>query len=56
VHKELVGNFLEHCDMVKFAAYGPDSREIENSFNSAKKLVDETREILREEVDNTGVN
>ncbi len=50
VHKELVGNFLEHCDMVKFAAYGPDSREIENSFNSAKKLVDETREVLQKEV------
>jgi len=48
-HKELVGNFLEHCDMVKFAAYGPDSREIENSFNSAKKLVDETREAMQEE-------
>jgi hypothetical protein len=47
-HKELVGNFLEHCDMVKFAAYGPDSREIENSFNSAKKLVDETREVMQE--------
>ncbi|MGR3294151.1 MAG: BatD family protein [Candidatus Scalindua sp.] len=50
VHKELIGNFLEHCDMVKFAAYGPDSREIENSLNSAKKLVDETREVLQEEV------
>ncbi len=49
-HKELVGNFLEHCDMVKFAAYGPDGREIENSFNSAKKLVDETREVLQEGV------
>ncbi|MCP4253136.1 MAG: protein BatD [Candidatus Scalindua sp.] len=48
VHKELVGDFLEHCDMVKFAAYGPDSREIESSFNSAKKLVDETREVLQE--------
>ena len=48
-HKELVGNFLEHCDMVKFAAYGPDGREIENSFNSAKRLVDETREVIREE-------
>ena len=57
VHKELVGNFLEHCDMVKFAAYGPDSREIENSFNSAKKLVDETREVLQEEVvENANVN
>jgi len=35
--------------MVKFAAYGPDSREIESSFNSAKKLVDETREVVQEE-------
>ncbi len=49
VHKELVGNFLEHCDMVKFAAYGPDRGEIEGSFNSAKKLVDETREVLQED-------
>lgn len=48
-HKELVSNFLEHCDMVKFAAYGPDSREIEHSFNSAKRLVDETREVLKED-------
>ncbi len=49
-HKELVGNFLEHCDMVKFAAYGPDSREIENSFNSAKKLVDETKVVFQENI------
>ncbi len=49
VHKELISNFLEHCDMVKFAAYGPDSREIENAFNSAIKLVDETREVLQKE-------
>lgn len=56
-HKELVGNFLEHCDMVKFAEYGPDSREIENSFSSAKKLVDETRDVLQEEVvENANVN
>ncbi len=48
-HKKLVGNFLEHCDMVKFAAYGPDSREIENSFNLAKRLVDETKEVLQED-------
>ncbi len=56
-HKELVGNFLEHCDMVKFAAYGPDSLEIEGSFNSAKKLVDETREVIQEgAVENANVN
>ncbi|ODS31454.1 MAG: hypothetical protein SCARUB_03411 [Candidatus Scalindua rubra] len=50
VHKELIGNFLEHCDMVKFAAYGPDTQEIENAFNLAEKLVDETREVLQSEV------
>ena len=49
-HKELISNFLEHCDTVKFAAYGPDSREIENAFNSAIKLVDETREGLQREI------
>ena len=56
-HKELVGDFLEHCDMVKFAAYGPDSREIESSFSSAKKLVDETKVVIQENiVENANVN
>ena len=49
VHKELISNFLEHCDMVKFAAYGPDTREIENAFDSAIKLVDETKEVSEKE-------
>jgi hypothetical protein len=49
-HKELISNFLEHCDMVKFAAYGPDTREIKNAFDSAIKLVDETREISEKEL------
>jgi hypothetical protein len=45
-HKELIGNFLEHSDLVKFAAYAPQDREIENSYSSAKRLVDETKEVL----------
>ncbi len=45
-HKQLIRNFLEHCDLVKYAKYGPNNQEIENAFNSAKKLVDETREVL----------
>jgi hypothetical protein len=45
-HKQLIRNFLEHCDLVKYAKYGPNNYEIEDAFNSAKKLVDETREIL----------
>jgi hypothetical protein len=49
-HKKLISNFLEHCDMVKFAAYGPDRREIKNAFNSAIKLVNETKEVSEKEV------
>ncbi|MFH1867790.1 MAG: hypothetical protein ABH843_02350 [Candidatus Omnitrophota bacterium] len=51
-HKELLSQFLNHCDMVKFAKYGPTQKEIEESFNSAKRLVDETKLIpeKREEV------
>ena len=45
-HKQLIRNFLEHCDLVKYAKYGPDNQEIEDTFNSAKTLVDETREVL----------
>ncbi len=42
-HKNLLKEFLSHCDMVKFAKYGPTQEEIEGSFNVAKKLVDETK-------------
>jgi len=42
-HKNLLKQFLNHCDLVKFAKYGPTQDEIEDSFASAKNLVDETR-------------
>jgi len=48
-HKELVQDFLEHCDLVKFAQYGPAVEEMEEAFASAKRLVDETRETDEEE-------
>jgi len=43
-HKGLLTQFLNHCDMVKFARYGPAPGEIEGSFSAAKGLVDETKE------------
>ncbi len=43
-HKSLLRDFLSHCDMVKFAKYRPDEREINLSYESAKKLVDQTKE------------
>lgn len=43
-HKDLVKDFLGHCDLVKFARYGPTPSEMRLAFESAKRLVDETRE------------
>ena len=42
-HQELVGDFLSHCDLVKFARYGPTEKEIDGVYDSAVKLVDETK-------------
>ncbi|MGB2706334.1 MAG: BatD family protein [Candidatus Omnitrophota bacterium] len=44
-HKNLLKEFLSHCDLVKFARYGPTPSERDLSFESAKKLVDKTREV-----------
>ncbi|MBF0553028.1 MAG: hypothetical protein HQK96_00555 [Nitrospirae bacterium] len=44
-HKELLKDFLNRSDMVKFAQYGPSFDEIRGSFISAQKFVDETREL-----------
>jgi hypothetical protein len=41
-HQELVGDFLSHCDLVKFARFRPAPRQIENVYDSAVTLVDET--------------
>ena len=42
--KSLVKDFLSHCDMVKFAKYLPQKNEIDASYESAKNLIDQTRE------------
>ncbi len=44
-HKALLKEFLFHCDLVKFAKYGPSPNEMDLSFESAEKLVDQTKEI-----------
>ncbi|MBF0385333.1 MAG: hypothetical protein HQL27_05625 [Candidatus Omnitrophica bacterium] len=42
-HKDLLREFLNSCDMVKFAKYGPNIKEIEESFVLAKKFIDEVK-------------
>lgn len=46
-HKRLLKEFLESCDMVKFAKYGPTPLEMLDSFNAAERLVEQT--ALQEE-------
>ena len=40
--KESLGNFLESCDLVKFAKYEPGENELLGLHGSAVKLVEET--------------
>lgn len=47
-HKRLIRDFLERCDMVKYATYGPSRIEIQETYDAAKRLIDETRERLEE--------
>ena len=42
--KDLLKDFLERSDMVKFAKYGPTAQEILGAFDAAKRLIDETKE------------
>jgi len=43
-HKNLLKEFLNLCDIVKFAKYGPTQKETDESFDAAKRFVDETKE------------
>ena len=43
-HNELLQGFLNSCDMVKFAKYGPSLKETATSFDMAKKLINALKE------------
>jgi hypothetical protein len=47
-HKEMLAEFLSHCDLVKFARYRPGPREMEETLAAGTRFVDETapREVL----------
>jgi len=51
-HKKLIREFLEKCDMVKYAKYGPSFIESQEIYHLAKRLIDETKsesEVKKEE-------
>ena len=43
VQKVALKDFLDSCDMVKFAKYAPTLNEASKNFDLAKRLVDDTR-------------
>jgi hypothetical protein len=44
--KESLGEFLQRCDLVKFAKYEPGKPELEDLHASAVRLVEETEPIM----------
>ncbi|MBE7444772.1 MAG: hypothetical protein HS132_05820 [Planctomycetia bacterium] len=54
IHKLLIQDFLERCDMVKYAKYEPSKLELQETYDAAKRLIDETRERLKEEEVSSG--
>lgn len=46
IHKRLIREFLERCDMVKYATYDPSVLEIQEIYAAAKRFVDETKECM----------
>ncbi len=50
-HKRRLAEFLQACDLVKFARYEPGVGEIERAFHSARDFVEETRPVGRPEED-----
>ncbi len=41
-HKELLRDFLRHCDLVKFARYRPETKEVRGTFTAARRFIEET--------------
>ena len=47
--KDLLKEFLRHCDMVKFAEHQPSKQEIDDTIGACRRFVDETKVESAEE-------
>ncbi len=41
--KQIVGQFLDACDQVKFARHLPTEKEVQHSFDLMKRFITQTR-------------
>jgi hypothetical protein len=48
--KDLLAQFLQHCDMVKFARYGPADSEVQSTFDVVRHFITATQQAVREAV------
>ena len=56
-HQSLLRNFLNQCDLVKFAGHIPTSEAIEEVIRAARLFLDETRETVEfQPLDSTGIS
>ncbi|MBN1507569.1 MAG: hypothetical protein JW955_12025 [Sedimentisphaerales bacterium] len=42
-HKEVLGEFLTHCDLVKFAKHQPTTEQVQRTFDLVKDFIEKTR-------------
>jgi hypothetical protein len=45
-HKAVLGTFLQHCDLVKFAKLEPSEEEIQQTFDACKNVIEQTKEVV----------
>ena len=45
--KEVLSEFLTHCDLVKFARHAPTTEQIQRTFDLVKDFVERTRSEQR---------
>ncbi|MEK6645175.1 MAG: BatD family protein [Candidatus Firestonebacteria bacterium] len=52
-HCSFIKEFMDECDLVKFAKYTPEIRKTEEDFSIAQKIVDITKKVVEETVKKT---
>jgi len=54
--KQLLGDFLMRCDLVKFARHEPPQDQLQELYQSALRLIDETQSMVRTAASATAPN
>jgi hypothetical protein len=50
-HISLIKEFLEECDLVKFAKYSPDEATISKDYETARRIIDITKQQVAQQIE-----